>query len=138
MRHGTEEQRQRWLPGLATGERRGAPLALGARRRQRHPQHLLPGRCATATSTCVNGTKTWVTNGERAGIVALAARTDEGITCFIVEKEPGPALRGHHRQPHIGKLGYKGVETVEMAYADHRVPAANLVGERRSRACPRS
>jgi alkylation response protein AidB-like acyl-CoA dehydrogenase len=77
----------------------------------------------------VNGTKAWVTNGERAAIVALAVRTDEGISALIVEKDPGPAFEGISVSKHVGKLGYRGVETVEMAYVDHRVPVANLVGE---------
>ena len=99
VHHGTEEQKQRWLPRMATGELRGLPVAVGVRRGQRHAQPRRAAPCATATSTSINGTKMWVTNGERAGIVALAARTDEGISCFIVEKEPGPDVRRHHRQP---------------------------------------
>ena len=48
----------------------------------------------------ITGTKMWVTNGQRAGLVALAARTDEGITCFMVEKEPGAdRFGGITRQP---------------------------------------
>jgi butyryl-CoA dehydrogenase len=70
----------------------------------------------------------WVTNGERAGIVALAAKAPEGITCFIVEKEPGPRFEGISVSKQIGKLGYKGLETVEMVYEGHRVPAANVLG----------
>ena len=77
----------------------------------------------------VNGTEAWVTNGEHAAIVALAARTDEGISAFIVEKEPGPAFEGISVVRHVGKLGYRGVETVDMAYTDHRIPAGNLIGE---------
>ncbi len=76
----------------------------------------------------IDGTKMWVTNGQRAGIVALAARTPEGITCFIVEKEPGERFEGISVSKTIGKLGYKGVETVEMVYDGHRVPAANMLG----------
>jgi alkylation response protein AidB-like acyl-CoA dehydrogenase len=77
----------------------------------------------------LNGAKAWVTNGERAGLVALAARADEGISAFIVEKEPGPRYEGISVSRNIGKLGYRGVETVDMAYVDHRIPAANLIGE---------
>jgi alkylation response protein AidB-like acyl-CoA dehydrogenase len=76
----------------------------------------------------VTGTKAWVTNGERAGLVALVARTDEGISTFIVEKLPGERFEGISVSRQVGKLGYRGVETVEMSYADHRVPAVNLVG----------
>ena len=77
----------------------------------------------------VTGTKTWVTNGERAGIVALAARTEEGISCLMVEKEPGPATGGITVSRNIGKLGYKGIETVEMRYEEHRVAADALLGD---------
>ncbi len=51
MAHGTEEQKQRWLPAMAAGRAARRAVAVGARRRQRHPQHLVPGRSATATST---------------------------------------------------------------------------------------
>ncbi len=77
----------------------------------------------------INGTKAWVTNGERSGIVALAARTEEGISAFIVEKEPGPVFEGLSVSKNVGKLGYKGIETVEMAYVDHRIPADALIGD---------
>jgi len=76
----------------------------------------------------VNGTKAWVTNGERAGLVALAARTEEGISAFVVEKDPGPVFEGISVSKNVGKLGYKGIETVEMAYVDHRLPLDALVG----------
>jgi alkylation response protein AidB-like acyl-CoA dehydrogenase len=77
----------------------------------------------------VSGTKMWVTNGERAGLVALAARTDEGISCLMVEKDPGPVFGGIRVSRDIGKLGYRGIETVEMSYDDHRVPADALLGD---------
>ena len=81
----------------------------------------------------VNGTKAWVTNGERASIVALAARTEEGISAFIVEKEPGERFEGISVSKHVGKLGYKGVETVEMSYADHRMSADALMSPLKAR-----
>src|SRR5205823_11331522 len=77
----------------------------------------------------ITGTKMWVTNGERAGVVALAARTDEGISCFIVEKEPGDKFGGITVSRNIGKLGYKGIETVEMQYDGHRVSADVMLGD---------
>ena len=80
----------------------------------------------------ISGTKTWVTNGERSGLVALAARTDEGITCFVVEKEPGPSVRRHHgRRRTSAKLGYKGIETVEMVV--RRPPRRRRLRARRRR-----
>jgi butyryl-CoA dehydrogenase len=128
MHHGNEAQKQRWLPSMATGERRGA-LSLSEPDAGSDTRNIACKAQRDGDEYVLNGTKAWVTNGERAGIVALAARTDEGISAFIVEKEPGPAFEGISVSKHVGKLGYKGVETVEMAYVDHRIPAANLVGE---------
>lgn len=126
-RFGTEEQRARWLPRLATGEVRAA-FSLSEPDAGSDTQALRAKAVPDGDEYVVNGTKMWVTNGERAGIVALAARTPEGITCFIVEKEPGPSFEGIGVSRHIDKLGYKGIETVEMTYTDHRVPAANVLG----------
>jgi alkylation response protein AidB-like acyl-CoA dehydrogenase len=128
LHHGNEEQKQRWLPVLASGERRGA-LSLSEPDAGSDTRNLACKAVRDGDEYIVNGTKAWVTNGERAGLVALAARTEEGISVFIVEKEPGSQFEGITVSKHVGKLGYKGVETVEMAYTDHHVPAANLVGE---------
>jgi alkylation response protein AidB-like acyl-CoA dehydrogenase len=128
MAHGTDEQKQRWLPSMATGERRGA-LSLSEPDAGSDTRNIACKAQRDGDEYVLNGTKAWVTNGERAAIVALAARTDEGISAFIVEKEPGPTFAGISVGKHVGKLGYKGVETVEMAYVDHRIPAANLIGD---------
>jgi alkylation response protein AidB-like acyl-CoA dehydrogenase len=128
MLHGNEEQKRRWLPLLATGERRGA-LSLSEPDAGSDTRNLSCRARRDGEEYVLNGTKAWVTNGERAGLVALAARSDEGISAFIVEKEPGPRYQGISVSKQVSKLGYKGVETVEMAYDDHRIPAANLVGE---------
>jgi alkylation response protein AidB-like acyl-CoA dehydrogenase len=128
MTHGTEEQKQRWLPTMATGERRGA-LSLSEPDAGSDTRNISCKATPDGDEYVLSGTKAWVTNGERASIVALAARTAEGISAFIVEKEPGPVFEGISTSKNVGKLGYKSVETVEMAYADHRIPAANLIGE---------
>ena len=128
MAHGDEEQKQRWLPTMAAGDRRGA-LSLSEPDAGSDTRNISCRAERDGDEYVLNGTKAWVTNGERAGIVALAARTEEGISAFIVEKEPGPDFEGISVSKHVGKLGYKGVETVEMAYTDHRIPAANLIGE---------
>ena len=128
MAHGDEAQKQRWLPVMATGERRGA-LSLSEPDAGSDTRNLSCRAVLDGDEYVVNGTKAWVTNGERAGLVALAARTDEGISAFIVEKAPGPSFEGISVGRQIGKLGYRGVETVEMSYVDHRIPAANLIGE---------
>jgi butyryl-CoA dehydrogenase len=126
-RYGTDAQRERHLPIMATGERRAA-FSLSEPDAGSDTQALRCKATPDGDTYVVNGTKMWVTNGERAGLVALAARTPEGITCFIVEKEPGPSYEGISVSRRIGKLGYKGLETVEMSYADHRIPADTVLG----------
>ncbi len=128
MQHASEEQKQRWLPSMASGERRGA-LSLSEPDAGSDTRNISCRARRDGEEFVLNGTKAWVTNGERASVVALAARTDEGISAFIVEKEPGPSFEGITVSKHVSKLGYKGVETVEMAYSDHRLPAANLIGD---------
>jgi butyryl-CoA dehydrogenase len=127
MAHGNEEQKRRWLPAMATGERRGA-LSLSEPDAGSDTGAITCRAARDGDDYVVNGTKAWVTNGERASLVALVARTEEGISAFVVEKEPGPSFEGISVGRHVGKLGYRGVETVEMAYVDHHVPAANLIG----------
>jgi butyryl-CoA dehydrogenase len=125
--HGTSEQRSRWLPRLATGELRGA-LSLSEPDAGSDTASLRCRARRDGDTYVLDGTKMWVTNGERAGLVALAARAPEGITCFIVEKEPGPRSGGITVSQRIGKLGYKGIETVEMSYDGHVVPVDVVLG----------
>jgi alkylation response protein AidB-like acyl-CoA dehydrogenase len=126
--HGTEAQRAQWLPGMAAGDLRGA-LSLSEPDAGTDTRNLSCRAVRDGDTYVVTGTKAWVTNGERASVLALAARTDEGISCLIVEKAPGPLSGSLTIGKNAGKLGYRGIETVEMHYDDHRVPAANLIGE---------
>ena len=128
LHFGTEAQKQRWLPSLATGAKRGA-LSLSEPDAGTDTRNIACRATRDGEEWVVNGTKTWVTNGERASLVLLAARTVEGISAFVVEKEPGPRCGGVSVSKNIPKLGYKGLETVEMAYADHRMPADALIGD---------
>ena len=126
-RFGTDEQKARWLPSMATGKRRAA-FSLSEPDAGSDTQAIRCKAVPDGDEYIVNGTKMWVTNGERAALVALAAKTPEGITCFIVEKEPGSSFGGIKTSRTIDKLGYKGIETVEMSYTDHRVPASSVLG----------
>ena len=128
LQHGSEEQRKQWLPAMATGEKRGA-LSLSEPDAGSDTRSISCRAARDGDEWVINGTKAWVTNGERASLVVLAAKTDAGISAFIVEKEPGPKFAGISVSKKVGKLGYKGIETVEMSYADHRIPGDNLVGE---------
>jgi alkylation response protein AidB-like acyl-CoA dehydrogenase len=127
MNFGTEEQKQHLLPDMASGVKRGA-LSLSEPDAGTDTRNIKCKAVLDGDEYVINGTKSWVTNGERAEVLALAARTEEGISALIVEKEPGPVFGGLSTSKQVGKLGYKGIETVEMSYVDHRVPAANLVG----------
>ena len=127
-RFGTDEQRRRLLPRMCDGSFRAA-FSLSEPDAGSDTGAI---RCRAewdGDEWVINGTKMWVTNGTRASLVMLMARTpDEGITCFMVEKDPGEAYGGITVSKKIDKLGYRGLETVEMSYVDHRVPNANVLG----------
>jgi len=127
-RSGTAEQWRRFLPRMVDGSLR-ACFSLSEPDAGSDAQNIRCRATPDGDEWIVNGTKMWVTNGMRAGVVMLLARTpDDRITCFIVEKTPGPSDGGLTISRKIDKLGYKGVETVEMTYVNHRVPDANMLG----------
>ncbi|HWH66353.1 MAG TPA: acyl-CoA dehydrogenase family protein [Gaiellales bacterium] len=136
MRDGTEEQKQRFLPQMATGEVRCA-FSMTEPEAGSDVQAIRTRAVRDGDDYVVNGQKMWVTNGLRSGLVALLVKTDpdakpahRGMSCLLVEKPPGAAQDGGLTiPPQLGKLGYKGVETTELVFQDHRVPAANLLGE---------
>ena len=127
-RFGTEEQRQRFLPRMCDGSFRAA-FSLSEPDAGSDTGAIRCRAERDGDEWVVNGTKFWVTNGQRSSLVMLMARTpDDRITCFLVEKEPGGSFEGITVSKNIEKLGYKGLETVEMSYVDHRVPHANVLG----------
>ena len=132
-RFGTDEQRDR-LTQMATGKLRGC-FSLSEPDSGSDAGALRCRAVRDGDEFVINGTKMWVTNGERAGIVALLARVPEGdpsgrsgITCFLVDKTPGKHSGGITVSRKIDKIGYRGLETVEMSYVDHRVPADRVLG----------
>ena len=127
-RFGTDEQKQRFLPRMVHGSFRSA-FSLSEPDSGSDAGALRCKAVRDGDEWVVNGTKMWVTNGVRASLVMLLARTpDDRITAFCVEKEPGPSFEGITASRTIPKLGYKGIETVEMSYVDHKVPHDNLLG----------
>jgi alkylation response protein AidB-like acyl-CoA dehydrogenase len=134
-RHGTDEQKQRWLPRMATGELRAA-LSMSEPEAGSDVQSIACRAVRDGDHYVVNGTKMWVTNGLRAGLVVLLCKTDpdadppyKGMSLLYVEKEPGArSFEGITIPPNIEKMGYHGVETTELVFEDHRVPAENLLG----------
>ncbi|HXS44627.1 MAG TPA: acyl-CoA dehydrogenase family protein [Solirubrobacteraceae bacterium] len=140
LKYGTEEQRRRYLPPMATGELRAA-FSLSEPELGSDVQAIkTTAKKVDGEHYEINGQKMWVTNGLLAGIVFVLVRTDpdaeprhKGMTCFIAEKEPGAsentgAYAGFTVPPKIRKLGYKGVESTELVFDGYRCPAANVLG----------
>lgn len=128
--YGTDEQKQRLLPTMTTGQKRGA-LALTEPHAGSDAQQIKTTAVRNGDAYLINGSKMFVTNGRHGTMFALAAKTDpradpphRGISLFVAEK--GPA--GCTVSRDIDKIGYKGVDTSEVLFEDFPVPAANLVG----------
>jgi alkylation response protein AidB-like acyl-CoA dehydrogenase len=127
-RFGTEEQKQRFLPRMCDGSFRAA-FSLSEPDAGSDTGALRCRAERDGDEWVVNGTKMWVTNGVRSSLVMLMVRTpDDRITCLLVEKEPGESFEGISVSRKIDKLGYRGLETVEMSYVDHKVPNGNVLG----------
>jgi alkylation response protein AidB-like acyl-CoA dehydrogenase len=137
--HGTDEQKQRYLPRMATGETRGSfsmsepdlgsdVAAISTRAKQDGDDFV------------IDGAKMWLTNGGTSNLTAVLVKTDEGadkahrnLTAFLVEKPtgygevaPGLTIPGK-----IDKMGYKGVDTTEMVFSGFRIPAGQILGGQR-------
>ncbi|MEV6899319.1 acyl-CoA dehydrogenase family protein [Amycolatopsis sp. NPDC051372] len=129
LMYGTEEQKQKYLPRMATGELRAA-MALTEPGGGSDLQAMRTRARRVDDGYVVDGTKTWITNARRAGLVALLCKTDpeaepkhRGISVLLMEKVPGFEVSRD-----LGKLGYKGVETCELSFSDCHVPASALLG----------
>lgn len=127
--HGTAEQRDRYLPRLATGELR-ATMALTEPGGGSDLQAMRTVARREGETYAVTGSKTWISNARRSGLVALLCKTDpaavpahRGISILLVE--PGPGFEVSRDLP---KLGYKGVESCELTFDGLRVPVGALLG----------
>ncbi|GAA1022240.1 acyl-CoA dehydrogenase [Acrocarpospora pleiomorpha] len=137
MRHGTEGQRAKYLPKMATGEVRGA-FSMSE-----------PGLGSDVSAVSmkatklddggyeITGSKMWVTNGGTSTLVAVLTKTDEGaesayqnLTTFLVEKTPGfgDVEQGIIVPGKIDKMGYKGIDTTEMVFDKHKIAAEQILG----------
>src|SRR5215471_14138963 len=139
MKFGTEEQRQKYLPRMATGEIRAA-FSLSEPELGSDVQAIKTSAKKVDGAYEINGQKMWVTNGLLSALVFVLVKTDpsaeprhRGFTCFIAEKEPGVSenegpYAGLTVPPKIRKLGYKGVESTELVFDGYRCPAENILG----------
>ena len=133
--HGTDEQRQRFLPQLASCEMRSS-FSMTEPHAGSDVQSILTTAERDGDDYIINGQKMWVTNGWRSGIIMLLAKTDpttdpphKGMTGFIIEKEPETNPPGLTiPMPGLKKLGYKGVESTELVFDGYRTPAATILG----------
>ena len=140
LQHGTDEQKQHYLPKMAEGEIRGAfsmsepgcgsDVAAIKTKAVKDPESSEGGYV-------IDGQKMWLTNGGSANLVAVLVKTDEGsdsvyknMTTFLVDKEAGfgETAQGVTIPGKIDKMGYKGVDTTEMVFEGHRIGADKILG----------
>ena len=129
-KYGTDEQKQRFLPAMATGEMHGG-FSMSEPNCGSDVQAIQTRAVRDDGEYVINGTKMWATNGEHSTVVATLVKTDpdakptwKGMSCILAEK----SYAGFESSKRIEKLGYKGVETTELVFENNRQPAANLLG----------
>jgi butyryl-CoA dehydrogenase len=127
---GTEQQKHAYLPKMATGEMR-ATMALTEPGGGSDLQSMTTIARADGNELVINGAKTWISNARRSGLIALLCKTDpnaspkfRGISVLLVEQ----GITGLTVSRDLPKLGYKGVETCELAFDDCRIPASAILG----------
>ena len=139
LQHGTEEQKQHYLPKMATGEIRGAfsmsEPALGSDVAAIRTKAVRQG---DSEDWVIDGQKMWLTNGGSANLVAVLVRTDLGessspyknMTTFLIDKESGfgETAQGVTVPGKIEKMGYKGVDTTELIFDGHRTSTRQILG----------
>jgi alkylation response protein AidB-like acyl-CoA dehydrogenase len=126
---GTEDQKRRYLPLMATGEVR-TTMALTEPGGGSDLQNMSTTALPEGSDLVINGSKTWISNARHSGLIALLCKTDPaarprhtGISVLLIE--PGPGLTVSRDLP---KLGYKGVESCELSFDDCRVPSTAVLG----------
>jgi alkylation response protein AidB-like acyl-CoA dehydrogenase len=139
--HGTQEQKDHFLPRMAAGEIRGA-FSMSEPELGSDVSAIRTKGVRDGDAYVINGQKMWLTNGGSSNLVAVLCRTDEGqpqdapphksMTTFLIEKEPGfganASVPGLTVPGKIDKMGYKGVDTTELILQDVRVPADRVLG----------
>ncbi len=127
-RHGSDEQKRRFLPALVAGTRVGA-LAMSEATAGSDVVSMRLRADRKGDRFVLNGSKMWITNGPDAGTIIVYAKTDpdagsRGITAFIVEKD----FKGFRTSPKLDKLGMRGSNTCELVFEDCEIPQENVLG----------
>lgn len=135
--HGTDEQKQRFLPRMATGEVRGAFSMSEPELGSDVAAIKTTAKRDGDDSYVINGQKMWLTNGGSSTLVAALVRTEEGeerphknLTTFLVEKPAGfgEVVPGVTIPRKLDKMGYKGIDTTELVFDGYRAPATDILG----------
>ena len=132
-RYGSEEQKQRWLPGMAAGEVIGC-FGLTEPEFGSNPAGMATRARRDGRDWILNGTKRWITNGSVAGLAIVWARTEQGIRGFLVEK----GTKGFEARQIHHKLSMRASVTSELILEDCRIPAANELPEAQGLKAPLS
>ena len=129
LKHGTEEQRKAWIPKLATGEYVGA-IAMTEPTTGSDLQAIKTYAVKDGDDYIINGSKTFITNGQHANLIVLACKTDrekgaQGVSLIVVETD---GLEGFERGRNLKKTGLSAQDTSELFFSNVRVPQKNLLG----------
>ncbi|MEV6281665.1 acyl-CoA dehydrogenase family protein [Kribbella sp. NPDC051770] len=136
LQHGTDEQKQKYLPRMATGDVRGA-FSMSEPGCGSDVSAIKTKAVKNGESYTINGQKMWLTNGGSSNLVAVLVKTDEGqdsvyknMTTFLVEKEPGfgEVDKGLSVPGKIEKMGYKGVDTTELIFDGYEIGEGQILG----------
>ena len=130
LRYGTDEQKQRWLPKLATGELVGA-IAMTEPGTGSDLQAVRASAKKSGNGYVLNGAKTFITNGQHANLIIVVAKTDpneraKGVSLMVVETDDAPGFR---RGRKLKKLGLDAADTSELFFDDVALPATALLGD---------
>ena len=129
LKHGTEDQKKAWLPKLATGESVGA-IAMTEPTTGSDLQAIKTYAVKDGDDYVINGSKTFITNGQHANLIVLACKTDrdqgaQGVSLIVVETD---GLEGFERGRNLKKTGMSAQDTSELFFSNVRVPQKNLLG----------
>jgi len=137
LQHGTEEQKQAYLPRMATGELRGS-FSMSEPGCGSDVSAIRTRAVKDGDDYVMDGEKLWITNGATSNLLAVLAKTDEGgdsvyrnMTTFLVEKEPGFGAQADGSltiPPKIEKMGYKGVDSTGAVFDGYRIAAGQVLG----------
>ena len=130
LKHGTEEQKKKWLPKMASGEYVAA-IAMTEPTTGSDLQNIKTYAVKDGDDYIINGSKTFITNGQHANLIVLACKTDrelgaKGVSLIVVETD---ALEGFERGRNLDKVGMSSQDTSELFFSNVRVPQSNLLGD---------